>query len=80
MLSIVKSVDDPVHRVCTVNRSQTKDNRVRRGSREQDAIKKTSDGELFDKLYVFFLCRTLRTAIGVRVHEGSKGHTVNTGC
>lgn len=29
MLSIVKSVDDPVHRVWTVNRIQTKDNGVR---------------------------------------------------
>lgn len=39
MLSIVKSVDDPVHRVWTVNRIQTKDNGVRWGSREQDMIK-----------------------------------------
>jgi len=79
MLSIVKSVDDPVHRVCTVNRIQTKDNGVRRGSREQDVIKKTSDRELFDKLDIFFLCRTLRTAIGVCVLRGLKGHTVNPG-
>lgn len=39
MLSIVKSVDDPVHRVWTVNRIQTEDNGVRQGSREQDMIK-----------------------------------------
>lgn len=56
MLSIVKSVDDPVHRVWTVNRIQTKDNGVRWGSREQDMTKKkkTSDRELFDKLDIFY--------------------------
>lgn len=54
MQSIVKSVDDPVHRACTVNRTPTKDNGVRRGIREQDMITKTSDRELFDKLYIFF--------------------------
>lgn len=55
MLSIVKSVDDPVHRRCTVNRIWSKDNGVCWGNREQDVIKKTSDTEgfFFDKLYIF---------------------------
>lgn len=38
MLSIVKSVDDPVHRERGVNRIQAKDNGVRQGSCEQDMI------------------------------------------
>lgn len=38
MLSIVKSVDDPVHRERIVNRIQSKDNGDRQGSCEQDTI------------------------------------------
>lgn len=50
MLSIVKSVDDPVHRERIVNRIQSKDNGVRQGSCEQDMIEqKHLKGSFFDK-------------------------------
>lgn len=78
MLSIVKSVDDPVHREWIVNRIQSKDNGVRQGSCEQDMTEqKHLIGSFLINLF-FFPHRNLRMATRASAHKVLKGRVVRT--